>query len=124
MRKLLFALIIISGSIKAQAQDVNNTVKINPLSALFRIGSVFYERKLSDKTSAQLGVAYTGLKLDDTKFTGIAITPEYRIYPKGKAIEGVYIGPFARYQDYTVKSGDSKGSYSSIGGGVVFGRQW
>ncbi len=32
--------------------------------------------------SAQLGPAYAGLKLDDTKFKGLVITPEVRFYVK------------------------------------------
>jgi hypothetical protein len=87
-------------------------------------GSVFYEHKLSDGTSGQLGLAYVGLKFQDTRFTGIILTPEVRIYPKKNAIDGFYVAPYLRYQNYTLQSGADKGSLSSIGGGVLFGREW
>jgi len=108
----------------AKAQDAQNTIKINPLSALLRIGSIFYERKLNENSSVQLGVAYTGLKIDDTKFSGLALTPEYRYYFKQKAISGVYAAPFLRYQNYNVTSGADEATYTSFGGGALIGRQW
>ena len=101
-----------------------NVLKINSLSLFLGTGSVFYERKLSDQTSGQLGLAYVGLKFQDTKFTGILLTPEFRIYPKKNAIDGFYVAPYLRYQNYTLQSGVNKGSLSSIGGGVLLGRVW
>ena len=126
MKKYLLITVLLSAgiSLKSIAQEASNTVKINPISALLRTGSVFYEHKLSEKTSVQLGAAFTGLKLGDTKFTGFSVTPEYRFYPKASALSGVYLGPYARYQNFTVKDDTNTGSYSSIGGGVVIGRQW
>jgi hypothetical protein len=126
MKKILLLTLMLSGAFTSKmfAQEVKQTFKINPLSALFRTGSVFYERQMSDKTSLQLGFAYTGLKLDETSFSGVAITPEFRYYPKANALSGLYLAPFLRYQNYTVKDDFSKGNYSSIGGGAVLGRQW
>lgn len=124
MKKILLIAFSLLTLIDAKAQDAQNTVKINPLSALFRTGSLFYERKVSESSSIQLGVAYTGLKLDDVKFSGLALTPEYRYYFKNKAISGVYTAPFLRYQNYSVESGSDKGTYTSIGGGLLIGRQW
>ncbi len=124
MKKILliaFSLLILTN---AKAQDAQNTIKINPLSALLGIGSVFYERKLNENSSLQLGAAYTGLKLDDVKFSGFSITPEYRYYFNERAISGVYAAPYLRYQNFNVKDGTDEGTYSSIGGGVLIGRQW
>jgi len=121
---LLVCIIIALGFFKARAQNPGHTVKINPISALLSTGSVFYEQRISEKNSWQLGAAYMGLKLSDTRFSGFSVTPEYRYYPKGNALNGLYIGPFARYQNYTLKADENKGSYSSIGGGVLLGRQW
>lgn len=101
-----------------------NTVKINPLNLILRTGSVFYEHKLNDNTSLQLGVAYSGLKLNDFIYSGLIITPEYRIYPRGKAINGLYIAPFLRYQNYSVKADEDKGRLLTYGGGLLLGRQW
>jgi hypothetical protein len=101
-----------------------NVLKINSLSLFLGTGSVFYEHKLADGTSGQLGFAYVGLKFQDTRFTGIILTPEVRIYPKKNAIDGFYVAPYLRYQNYTLQSGTDKGSLSSIGGGFLFGREW
>jgi len=124
-RTLFITLAFVSlASLTSLAQDAKNAFKINPLSALFRTGSVFYEHKLSEKASFQLGAAYLGLKIEDVKFSGFSVTPEYRYYPKENALSGLYIGPYLRYQNLTVKDEMNKGSYSSVGGGVVLGRQW
>lgn len=124
MKKTFLIAILALSFINVKAQDAQNTIKINPLSALLRTGSVFYERKLNEGTSLQLGLAYTGVKIDDTKFEGIAITPEVRFYLKQKAISGLYAAPFLKYQNYSVRSGSDKGTYSSFGGGALIGRQW
>ena len=109
---------------KPQVAPEKNVLKINSLSLFLATGSVFYERKLSDGTSGQLGLAYVGLKIQDTRFTGIILTPEVRIYPKKNAIDGFYVAPYLRYQNYTLQSGSDRGSLSSIGGGFLFGREW
>jgi len=132
MKKSLILLLVIVFTIPTFAQEAStvstdkNTLKINTLSLFLGTGSIFYERKISDMTSAQLGVAYMGFKLGDTKFTGLILTPEFRIYPKKNAIDGFYLAPYLRYQNFTVKStaDNSKGSLTSMGGGLLFGRQW
>jgi hypothetical protein len=65
-----------------------------------------------------------GYKFGDTKLTGLFLTPEVRIYPKKNAINGMYIAPYLRYQNLTLSDAESKGTLSSIGGGLLFGRQW
>jgi len=124
MRKLLLCAVTALTFFGAKAQEVQNTIKINPLSALIKTGSIFYERKVSDGMSAQLGIAYTGIKISDTKFTGLAITPEVRFYLKNNAPTGLYAAPFLRYQNYTVADGTDKGKYTSFGGGALMGYQW
>lgn len=124
MKKLFICAAMAFSFAGLKAQDVNNTFKINPLSALLRTGSVFYERRISNGVTTQLGLAYTGLKLDETKFTGVVVTPEVRFYLKQYAPTGFYAAPFVRYQNYTITDGIDKGNYSSIGGGVLGGYQW
>jgi len=124
MKKLLLVAVTALMFLNTKAQEVQNTIKINPLSALIRTGSVFYERKTNDAMSLQLGVAYTGVKLDDTKFSGLAITPEIRFYIKKHAPTGLYAAPFLRYQSYTTSDDTDKGSYKSFGGGALIGHQW
>ncbi len=132
MKKLLLFLVVVMLAIPSFAQEKSavhtekNVLKINTLSLFLATGSVFYEHKISDATSAQLGLAYMGFKFSDTKFTGLILTPEFRIYPKKNAIDGMYIAPYLRYQNYTLSNttSASKGSLTSFGGGLLFGRQW
>jgi hypothetical protein len=130
MKNLLVLSLVLLLTISSFAQPVvsteKNVLKVNTLSLFLGTGSIFYERKISDLTSAQLGVCYMNFKLDDTKFTGLILTPELRIYPKKNAIDGFYLSPYLRYQKFTVenKNTDSKGTLTSMGGGLVFGRQW
>lgn len=133
MKKILAILLVIVLAVPTFAQEKTKTVsidknvlKINTLSLIVGTGSIFYERKISDMTSLQMGVAYLGYKFSDTKFTGLVLTPEFRIYPKKNAIDGMYIAPYLRYQNFTVSntSTSDKGSLSVIGGGLLFGRQW
>jgi hypothetical protein len=132
MKKLLLLLVVVMLAIPSFAQEKSvvatekNVLKINTLSLFLGTGSIFYEHKISDMTSAQLGLAYLGFKFSDTKFTGLILTPEFRIYPKKTAIDGMYIAPYIRYQNYTLSntSTSTKGTLSSFGGGLLFGRQW
>jgi hypothetical protein len=125
---ILFLVIVLTAPIFSQEKsDVateKNVLKINTLSLFLATGSIFYEHKLSELISAQLGFGYMGVKIQDTKFSGIILTPEVRIYPKKNAIDGFYIAPYLRYQNYTLQNGTDKGSLSSMGGGLLFGRQW
>jgi hypothetical protein len=130
MKKALILFIVVVLAVPSFSQEKSdvatekNVLKINTLSLFLATGSVFYERKLSDLTSAQFGFCYMGVKIQDTKFSGIILTPEVRIYPKKNAIDGFYIAPYLRYQNYTLQNGTDKGSLSSMGGGLLFGRQW
>ncbi len=54
-------------------------------------------------TSAQLGVAYMGFKVSDARFSGLILTPEFRIYPKKNAIDGFYIAPYFSYHEFIFK---------------------
>jgi hypothetical protein len=133
MKKILAVLLAIVLAVPSFAQEKTanfstekNVLKINTLSLICATGSIFYERKISDMTSLQMGVAYLGYKFSDVKFSGLILTPEFRIYPKKAAIDGMYIAPYVRYQNFSASSGetDSKGTLSVIGGGLLFGRQW
>lgn len=129
--KKLFTLILTSVLvINSFAQDKpavsseKNVIKVNALSLLLGTGSLFYERKFSDNFSGQLGAAYMGFKYQDTKFNGLILTPECRFYPKKNAIDGMYVAPYLRYQNFSLQDGDNKGTLSTMGGGLLFGRQW
>jgi hypothetical protein len=129
MKKLLLVLVAVSLLIPVKAQEVStekNVLKVNTLALFAMTGSIFYERGFSDMISGQLGAAYLGFKSGDTKFSGLILTPEMRIYPKKNAIDGFYVAPYLRYQNFTLKNDatSSKGTLSSFGGGLLFGRQW
>ena len=123
---LLTAFTAVLLSSKAQEGGHKNAIKLNPLSLIFATGNVAYERAVGAKSSLQLGVFFSGFKLSDLKYSGFGVTPEFRFYfaGSGEALNGVYVGPFARYQNFTIKIEDdveNKTTYSSIGGGAVIG---
>jgi hypothetical protein len=142
MKKLLLAsgLLLAAGS--ASAQD--NIVKVNILSPIVKTGSFFFEHKLNDNSSVQLGALFTSWSIGDTKVTGFAITPEYRFYlsERKAAMEGFYVAPFVRYQNltlkdtytglmynsntgtYTTSTSTDEASLDTFGGGVLVGHQW
>ncbi|GAA4037430.1 hypothetical protein GCM10022409_23060 [Hymenobacter glaciei] len=124
---------LLLGSTAASAQT--NALKVNLLSPLFKTGSFFYEHKLNDASSLQLGGLFTYWGLGDTKISGFAITPEYRRYLSNEtqAIEGFYVAPFLRYQNLGLSmqtttfdgtQATAKATLNTIGGGVVVGHQW
>jgi hypothetical protein len=129
---VLFLIFAITANSFAQDKPVvapeKNVIKVNSLALILATGSVFYEREISDMTSAQLGVGYFNYKLGDTKFNGLFLTPEFRLYVKKDAIDGFYVSPYIRYQNYNFESsGDTetnKGKMTTFGGGIAVGRQW
>lgn len=121
---LVAFLCTILGRAWSQSEE-KNVIKINPLSALVGAGSMFYENKIDTKHSWQIGFSYMGPILRGIKCTGLAITPEYRIYLKNNALSGTYFGPYVRYKNYMIKTSENdKETYTSFGGGVVCGHQW
>jgi len=125
MKKVVLIAAFFAGTCAVKAQNVQNAIKINPLSLILATGNVSYERAVSDAQTFQLGVYYTGVKVSDLKYSGFGITPEYRFYVGGKreALNGVYVAPFVRYQNFTLteKNSSSKASFNSFGGGGVIG---
>lgn len=131
MRKiflLLIAIITMGTSVFAQSntdeQESKNTIKVNTLSILVGTGSVFYEREISSNSSLQLGTSYMNFKFSDFKYSGLILTPEYRFFPKGNAINGMYLGPYIRIQNYNASITEGEVNYFNYGGGGVIGRQW
>lgn len=128
MKKVLFAaaLIVAATSLKAQdAGNPQNAIKLNPLSLVFATGNIAYERAVSENSSFQLGVFYSGVSISGLKYTGLGITPEYRFYVAGnkQVMNGVYVGPFVRYQSFSLKDKESndEAKFTSFGGGAVIG---
>jgi hypothetical protein len=132
MKNTLILFLVLVLAIPAFSQEKGdvaaekNVLKLNTLSLFVLTPSIFYEHKISDMTSAQVGVGYMGYKVSDVRFTGLFLTPEFRIYPKKNAIDGFYIAPYFRYMNLSVKSTteNTNASLSVVGGGLLFGRQW
>lgn len=136
MKQLLLSLALLAGAPAALAQQAH-AIKLNVLSSAIRTGSFFYEHKLSERSSAQLGLAYTALKSGDSRLQGVTVTPEYRYYFSGEALDGFYVGPFARLRSFRMTVPDQRfdnngmvyrvdrtASSLTFGGGAVIGRQW
>jgi len=121
---ILAAIVFAATSVNAQSEP-KNALKMNPVSILLKTGNISYERAIAPNQSAQLGVFYSGLGLGDFRYEGFGITPEYRFYIGGakQALNGGYVAPFTRYQQFTIqdKSVSSKGKFETIGGGIVLG---
>jgi hypothetical protein len=130
MTKLAILLLVLGFTVTLSAQDQpvvapeKNVLKVNTLALIIQTGAVFYEREISDVTSAQLGLAYVNYTLDETKLDGFGITPEMRFYIRKNALDGFYIGPYLKYNSFGFDDGSSAGRYKAFGGGVSFGRQW
>lgn len=128
MKKVIFfALFCTTAFFSSTSCFAQNVIKANIFSPLVRTGSFFYERGLTENKSFQMGFLFTGFKSDGTHFSGFGITPEFRFYLSATdAPKGVYVGPYLRYQSFTVKddASTSKGSMNTLGGGVSIGKQW
>jgi hypothetical protein len=129
MKKNLFTVVaFILVAFASQAQTTNrNAVKMNPVSLLVKTGNIAYERAVSPKTSVQLGAFYSGVGLNDFKYAGWGVTPEVRFYMdrQAKALNGVYMAPFVRYQNFAIRDEElkSKARFTSVGGGAILGWQ-
>ncbi|UYZ62968.1 DUF3575 domain-containing protein [Hymenobacter weizhouensis] len=135
MKKVLLLTAVLCGMVGA-ASAQSNVVKLNIFSPIVKTGSFFYERKVTDGSSFQLGAFVTSYSPSDTKFSGFGITPEYRFYLSGEALNGFYVGPYLRYQNFTLKTTyesfngtssstvEDKATLNTFGGGIVLGRQW
>lgn len=108
------------------APEEQNVVKVNTLTLIIGTGQIFYERKLSDVGSAQLGISYMNYSYGNVGFSGIVFTPEYRYYFQENAPSGVYAAPYVKFANYSLKQKKSSGSadYTNYGAGVAIGRQW
>jgi len=134
MKKVFVIFMILALGINMFAQDKpkvateKNVLKVNTLALILTTGSVFYERKLNDFTSAQMGVGFFDYKISDWKFSGLFLTPEVKFYVTKNAIDGFYISPYLRYMNLSAKieneTDNAKATVSLFGGGVAFGRQW
>lgn len=128
MKKLLIIAGFLAVMTNVNAQGAKqNAIKLNPLSLAFLTGNLAYERAINHNQSFQIGSFYSGVSIGGLKYSGFGITPEYRVYFAGakEALNGVYVAPFVRYQNFTLKdkTTDYQTTFSSIGGGATIGWQ-
>src|SRR5688500_14753733 len=106
MKNLVVIAVLLVATVTAKAQYAPhpNAIKLNPLSLILATGNVSYERAIGADKSIQLGAFYSSFGLSDLKYTGWGVTPEFRFYFAGKkeALNGVYVAPFARYQNFSL----------------------
>lgn len=122
----LLAVMMIGNIANAQT----NTVKTNLANLALSGGSIHYERGINDATSAQLGIFISAISVDDTKFSGFGVIPQYRFYPRssGEAPSGFYLAPLIGYQTFsletTVPGSISEASFTLLGAGLDVGNKW
>lgn len=156
---LLSALLLSFTVSKAQNSiEKSNLIKYNLSGLAINYHAVQYERVFSPKTSFAITAGFspsTSLPfkerlielygndaqartaIESTIFDNFTITAEYRLYLSGKAPQGFYIAPFARYskmsmsQQYSFLDSDNtthnpviEGTFTGFGGGVLLGAQW
>ena len=117
-------------------------LKVNVLSPFAKTGSLFYENAFSLRSSAQLGLLYTGFTYKKATARGFALTPEYRYYMQRRKQSpfGFYAGAYIRLQsltftrDWTYGYNDpangfievteeGKATLETAGGGLLVGHQ-
>lgn len=148
---------------KKLTEKVNHphNVKLNLFALPLRNFSLQYEFAFHKNMSAALGARIMlpyaldltsqlsnndtyDAKLGKLKFTGYAITPEFRFYPGQKsehqAPHGFYLAPYLRYSNFAINTTitipgdttigfpggpvDTEVSYSGVAGGLMLGAQW
>ena len=133
MKQVLYTLGLLGGTIMA-AQAQTSAIKLNVTALAFGVGNASFESKLSDQSSFQVGAFYASYGSSGTKISGIGITPEYRFYVTGESMQGLFVGPFLRFQHYSVTNPDfdystgapitDEATLNTFGGGVNVGYQW
>lgn len=131
MKKIIISLIALAFFLGANAQEVKNVVKVNPLGLLFGNASLSYERLLNEKSSVQLNANYGSWSLLETTISSVGAGLDYRMYiSKTKvAPNGWYLSPGASFSNVSYSSTDINGdeitgAVSSIGLKVDGGYQW
>lgn len=131
MKKLLLSIFtfLLVCSLVTNAQVRSNVLKTSLTSPFLSTYVIAYERVISPDMGAQLGFYYTQAKTLGVKFSGYAITPEFRYYlsEDKDAPSGAFVAPFFRYQSFTLEEEvfdtGAKATFTGIGGGVLIGVQ-
>lgn len=126
-KSFLFPVLFFLAFTSLAQNSAKNAIKINPLSLLVKTGNISYERALSSSHSFQIGGFYSGAGISEFKYQGYGVMPEFRFYfgNRRTPLNGGYIAPFGRYQNFSITNKElkNKASFTTIGGGAVAGYQ-
>jgi opacity protein-like surface antigen len=120
------AVAILMSSTAAFAQSEQpNVVRINPLGALVGLGSLSYERAISDKSSFVVSPTFGFFKSDGDKLSLFGAAAEFRYYFTGLAPEGTYVAPGIGGIFGTIKNDmDERADVRGLSAKLVIGHQW
>lgn len=131
MKKVILSAIAVFTFGVVSAQDVSNSIKVNPLSLIGGGTDLLsYEFKAGEKSSILIGAGTGGFKLGGTKYSNSGAEVQYRFY-FGDALDSWYAAPQVGYNTGKVKfddvfeGGESEDlKFSSLKLGAKFGHQW
>ena len=120
------AVAILMFSVSAFAQSEQpNVVRINPLGALVGLGSLSYERAISDKSSFVISPTFGFFKSGDERLSLFGAAVEYRLYFTGLAPEGTYFAPGVGGIFGSIKNDfDERADVQGLTAKLVVGHQW
>jgi hypothetical protein len=158
IRSVFFVLCVLSFSLAYAQLEKGNIIKYNLSGLAVKYHAVQFERVISPKKSFALTVGFSPSNslpfkdrlielygddaqartaIESTNFQKFTLTAEYRLYLSGKAPQGFYLAPFARYskmtmsQNYSFIDSDNtthnpliSGNFTGFGGGLLAGAQW
>lgn len=113
-------------------------IKTNLPNLYFKAGTLQLELMTDTSQSINFGVHYAQFNLNGASYSGIGFVSEYRIYLSNQTLNGLYLGPFVRFQKFDINKiyylydtrNRTTTSYKSelelirYGGGIVLGYQW
>lgn len=121
---LAVAIFIYSATVTAQSEQPN-VVRINPLGALVGLGSLSYERAISNKASFVISPTFGFFKSDGDKLSLYGAAAEYRYYFTGLAPEGTYFAPGIGGIFGTIKNDlGERADVRGLSAKLVVGHQW
>jgi len=118
------AILMCSTAAFAQSEQPN-VARINPLGALVGLGSLSYERAVSDKSSFVISPTFGFYKSGGDKLSLFGAAAEYRYYLTGLAPKGTYVAPGIGGIFGTIKNdfGD-RADVRGLTTKLVIGQQW
>jgi len=102
-----------------------NVARINPLGALVGLGSLSYERAITNKSSFVISPTFGFFKSGGDRLSLLGAAVEYRYYFTGLAPEGTYLAPGIGGIFGTIKNEfDERADVRGLTSKLVIGHQW